>query len=79
MNRDQIIQHLSNSIVEIVFTKRDGSDRKMVGTLLPIHVQDKIVGAGRTTPEHLVPLIDLERDEWRSFDINSLKSFRVIS
>ena len=79
MNKEQIIEQLTQGIAEIVFTKRDGSERRMVGTLLPVHVEDKILGSGKQVPDHLVPLIDLEKNQWRSFDINSLKEFKVIS
>jgi len=78
MNKDQIVEKLKAGIAEIVFTKKDGSERIMVGTLMPIHVRGKILGSGRTVPDHLIPLIDLEKNQWRSFDIDSLKSFKVL-
>ena len=59
----------------ITFTKKDGTERKMLCTLL----KDKIPSekapkdAGKAKPEDAIAVFDLEKEDWRSFRWDSVK------
>lgn len=72
------IETLRNEICEVVFTKKDGSERNMCCTLhpdvLPVEDQEK-------EPVHsdVLTVWDLEADGWRSIRPTSIISFNVVS
>lgn len=59
----------------IVFTKKDGTERKMLCTLL----EDKIPSekmpknSGKAKNEDSIAVFDLEKQDWRSFRFDSVK------
>jgi hypothetical protein len=69
--KENVLGLLKAGIVNIKFTKRDGSIRLMRATLVPeligIHSFSKAAG-----PEHTQSVWDLEKGEWRSFRWDSL-------
>lgn len=73
---EDIRQLLKNNVVEVVFTKKDGSERTMFATL----IDDFLPSLGEeiaTSSEHddnLITCWDLEHDAWRSFRVDSVKS-----
>lgn len=82
---------LQSNIVEVTFTKKDGTDRTIKCTLDPVKVPQKVdPDAGkpleerewrevkhRETPEHLLAVWDLENNAWRSFRIDSVLDYIV--
>ena len=76
--RDELIEVLSKSICDIEFVKVDGSIRKMTCTLL----EEMIPMKNEASKPHAintdtVKVFDLEKEGWRSFRIDSLKSIKV--
>ena len=59
----------------ITFTKKDGTERKMLCTLM----EDKIPSektpknTGKTQSEESIAVFDLEKGDWRSFRFDSVK------
>jgi hypothetical protein len=72
---------LQDNICEVVFTKKNGQPRTLIGTLRQDLIESNNlvpVGGGHPGPENQIRLIDLTIKEWRSFDVNSVISFKVI-
>jgi len=66
---------LRESIVDITFTKKDGSERKMKCTLLEDKIPSEKVPKSETKSknEDALPVFDLEKESWRSFRWDSIK------
>lgn len=62
--------------LRIVFTKSDGTDREMHCTLTESAIpSDKIPkGTGREAPNGTQRVFDLDKQEWRSFKWEAVKS-----
>ena len=75
-NRDEVVETLKNGVHTIVFTKRDGSERTMKATLLKETFEPLLKGNDKRSVvyDDIIPVVDTELNEWRSFDIASLKS-----
>lgn len=72
---------LHDNIVEVVFTKKNGETRTLRGTLRQDLIESNNlvpVGGGHQGPENQVRLIDLDKKEWRSFNIENLVSYTVV-
>ena len=63
-------------IISVTFTKKDGTERKMLCTrnmnAIPQDKQPK--GSGKAKADHIIVAFDLEKGEWRSFSEESVKS-----
>ena len=75
---------LRDSIVEVAFTKKDGTERKMKCTLKPslLPVQEeKEQPSTRKVPTDSLAVYDLENNGWRSFRYDSITtiSFELFS
>lgn len=81
MNRQEIQTALSENVCKVVFTKSDGSERVMTCTLHPQHVQayTKKTERVKKLNDEVVPVFDLEKNEWRSFRADSVKYLSVVS
>lgn len=75
-NKAEVVSKLKTGVHTIVFTKSDGSERTMKATLLKETVEPLLKGGDnrRIVPSYIVPVVDVDLNEWRSFDINFLKS-----
>ena len=75
---------LAENYVEVIFTKADGSSRRMLATLKPeiiahvAHKNGNSTGRVVTVPDHQIRCIDAELGEWRSFRIDSITSFNIV-
>jgi len=74
--REKIEESLRANVAEVRFTKSDGTERIMKCTLredLVIPYQKK---TDRVKDKNLdvVPVFDVEKNEWRSFRVDSVKS-----
>jgi hypothetical protein len=70
MDRAEVVKLLLENICEISFTKADGTQRLMVGTLIEDYLE-KTAGES-VRPDNVVVLWDLEKDTWRSFRLDRL-------
>lgn len=83
ISRDEFRQLLKESVYEVIFTKTDGSERKMQCTLLPsflppipTEIQPK---KKKTVNPNSVSVWDIEKQEWRSFKIDSVIQYKRLN
>jgi hypothetical protein len=72
--KDWLIGLLLSEIVELTFTKKDGSERIMKCTLAEqkIPAENAPKGVDRAKSDEAVAVFDLENNGWRSFRWDSL-------
>ena len=74
-SKDWLKGLLREEIVEITFTKKDGSERKMKCTLsdkkIPSAKMPKTESKAKN--DDALPVFDLEKESWRSFRWDSIK------
>ena len=84
MEKEQYVQELKEGIYEVIFTKRDGSQRIMNATLND-KILEEIFGQRqdndgekktRKQSEDVVVCLDVDKKEWRSFRVDSVTGFR---
>lgn len=82
MERSEAIMLLAEGRVRVSFTKKDGTDRVMVCTrkpdIIPVekHAKSLIVERDETLN---VRAFDLEKNEWRSFNIDTVTSIEPVT
>jgi hypothetical protein len=71
-------QYLKENVCQIVFTKKNGEQRRMECTLMssmiPLGTSPKNKKNSPETDNTLV-VVDVEKNEWRTFRINSVIEF----
>ena len=83
--RDELIGKLKNNVCVVVFEKKDGTERSMRCTLqegvIPEATKEDPLSQKkiRSLNEEVLPVWDIEKNGWRSFRIDSVKSFSVIT
>ncbi len=60
-----------NGIAKITFRKKDGSIREMYASLHQKNIP-ATKGAKRTKPDNLLTVMDMEKNEWRSFYLDDV-------
>ena len=77
MTREDLINQLKISEVTINFTKKDGTERVLVGTLdpsrLPVRESTESKERKETTTD-AVAVYDMENQGWRSFNFANVNS-----
>jgi len=65
---------------EVVFTKKDGTERKMLCTINQNYINEeaKPKGTGRVKSDEALAVFDVELQEWRSFRFDSIKSVGLL-
>jgi hypothetical protein len=74
--RDALTRHT----LKVVFEKKDGTERTMYCTLNPEHLPEKDEtkqGALRKYAPDVIPVLDVELGEWRSFRVGSVRSVEL--
>ena len=66
---------LRETTVDITFTKKDGSERVKTCTLQEQYIPE-IVGDVRKKSEDSLAVFDLEKEDWRAFRWDSVKSVK---
>lgn len=84
----------TSELVEVVFTKKDGTDRRMICSLngrripekhrpKPLTIGDKIFDnlqpVRKPHGDHVQPVFDVEKQDWRSIIFESIKSVRPVT
>lgn len=80
VNRKWLLQLLSDGIISVKFTKKDGTDRSMVCTLSSKVIPDEYAPKGEAKREkstEALAVFDVEKEGWRSFRWDSVKSINV--
>lgn len=71
---------VSTNHAEITFVKKDGTDRTMICTTKPDSIPEGKQPIGESKVKEntdIVRVYDLENEGWRSFRVDSVKSFTV--
>ena len=66
---------LRSEVVDITFTKKDGSERIMKCTLMESKIPTEKMpkGTEKAKSDEVVPVFDIENDGWRSFRWDSIR------
>lgn len=79
MTREEIENHLKEGIVEVVFTKKDGTQRTMICTLMEEYIPpvflngtEQMEKKTRAFNPDVLAVVDLEAKAWRSFRLDSV-------
>ena len=79
MLREKMQEILRENVVEVQFTKADGSLRTLRCTLMPDSLPPlKTDGKQRAENLDVIPVWDVEAEGWRAFRIDSVKSFGTV-
>jgi hypothetical protein len=73
--REWLVSMLRQQVVDVTFTKRDGSERVMKCTLqegvaIP---HEKTTERVKEVSQNIVPVWDVESSAWRSFRLDTIK------
>lgn len=76
MTRSEVMGLLWTSIVSVTFTKKDGTQRTIVGThdpsRIPFHKQPATLDDTVCIEGNACPIYEIKTGEWRSFCWNSI-------
>lgn len=77
--KDAVVKMLKESVCTVKFTKKDGTERVMKATLKDDVVKPLMEANGASTSSrkpnpNQVCVIDVEKNAWRSFNIETLVS-----
>jgi hypothetical protein len=75
-NRKWLLANLEESVVEVTFTKKDGTERVMNRTLQEDYLPET-TGVGRSASFDAVAVYDVDKEDWRSFRWDSLKAVKL--
>jgi hypothetical protein len=78
MNKTELLQWLKTNEVEVIFTKVDGTERIMKCTLKSEFLPESLATHHKTPSDQVVNVFDLDKQSWRSFRLDSIKSVKVL-
>ena len=78
--KEEILAGLHQGAVEVTFEKKDGTERGMRCTLVMDNIPEEKhpKGTGNPSTSEVQKVFDLEKQEWRSFRWDSVKSFNIV-
>ena len=76
-SRKWLTNLLNEYVIEVTFTKKDGTERVMNCTLLEDYLPET-TGAGRAAGSDALAVYDVDKDDWRSFRWDSIKAIKVV-
>lgn len=76
---DELKSYLISGVVSVTFTKKDGSERIMRCTVNEQNIPGELLpkGTGTKVTTEVQKVFDLEAQAWRSFRLDSVKTFQV--
>jgi len=75
-NREWLVDNLFEGVVEVTFTKKDGTERVMNCTLCDNFLPETgLVGHGAS--KDAVKVFDTDKQAWRSFRWESVKAVKI--
>jgi len=79
VNRDEVTSYLSSGLCRITFTKKDGTERTVTGTLnRDLIPADKLPkNTDRVHSIDVQPVYEVDLVEWRSFRWDSVISYEA--
>ena len=81
MTKEKLLQLLKEQNVIVTFTKKDGTERRMVCTLAEDIIPEDLMPKSETPrirSEDLVTVFDIENEGWRSFNMLSVLSIETV-
>ena len=75
-SRKWLTNLLNEYVVEVTFTKKDGTERVMNCTLHEDYLPET-TGAGRAVNSDALAVFDTEVEDWRSFRWDSVKAVKI--
>ena len=75
-SRKWLTNLLNEYVVEVTFTKKDGTERVMNCTLHEDYLPET-TGAGRSAGSDALAVFDVDSDGWRSFRWDSVKAVKL--
>ncbi|MGZ8924855.1 MAG: SH3 beta-barrel fold-containing protein [Nitrososphaeraceae archaeon] len=81
MYREELRKHICKVVFEKQYGREKGQFRTMICTLKQDYIDQHNltpVGGGYVVPDHQIRCVDIEKNEWRSFTIDSVISFDII-
>lgn len=80
ITKPELIKLLNKKVLKIAFTKKDGTERLMKCTLLEdiVPKYEKKTERVKKINENILSVWDVEKDEFRSFKLDSLLSYSVL-
>ena len=75
ITREDLVDRLKQSVVNVVFTKADGSERTMNCTLKLENIpEDQHPKSTIKSESDQIHVFDIDIQEWRSFNFSSVKT-----
>lgn len=84
MLKEELHQLLTDTITEVTFEKTDGTIRSMKCTLIvgflptPTQVEEALPRTKRESNPDILAVWDLDKGDWRSFRIASVKEVNIL-
>ena len=75
-SREWLIGNLFESVVEVTFTKKDGTERVMNCTLMEDYLPET-TGVGKAASLDALSVYDVDKEDWRSFRWDSVKAVKI--
>lgn len=76
-NREELLKQLIHGVLQVTFTKADGSTRVMDATLAP-YLLPEATQRSNHTDETLI-VYDLDAEGWRSFRLDRLTGVEILA
>lgn len=74
----ELTEKLQKNSVNVVFIKKDGSERKMICTLNEMLIPDSKKPKTKSqidSTKNILAVFDTEKQDWRSINLSQVKSF----
>lgn len=80
ITREKLLADLGHQVCEVLFTKKDGSQRKMICTRDLNRAPNAPIPANENYADNpdVIRAYDLEAEGWRSFIIANIIEFKVL-
>jgi hypothetical protein len=80
MSKDELYQALKTGLVDITFTKKDGTERTITGTLVEDYLPPKNPDAKKVNrSEDMISVWSTKDGGWRGFSFDQIKSWTPVA
>lgn len=76
MDINELKQLLKDGAVKVIFTKKDGSLREMLCTTSDKYLSFESEATSKPS-DTIITVWDMEKEAWRAFRVDSIKSFEL--
>lgn len=83
LSKAELKENLTKCVGDIEFTKADGTNRKMLCTLMPEYLpavisEEQVAHVPRAQNDDVLAVWDLDKQAWRSFRLDSISKIHYI-